>query len=99
LYIGRIKKRYGQGQAEGILFPNLPKVKERHLLTGLGMVLTPGIGKTIAKVSDKIRLVKPDKTIIDTAIQAIVFESQDILISGNYTNEDIPVGTEVWLIQ
>ncbi len=27
-YIGRIKKRYGQGQAEGILFPNLPKAPD-----------------------------------------------------------------------
>ena len=74
-------------------------VEDRFLITGLGIVLAPGLGKTMAKVNDKIRLIKPDKTTIDTTIQGIIFETKGILIGAHLTKADIPIGTEVWLVE
>jgi len=74
-------------------------VEERFLITGIGLVLTPGLGDKKASINDKIRLVRPNKTIVDTKIPGITFESKDIQIEGNLTKEDVPIGTEVWLIE
>ena len=74
-------------------------VKETFLLTGLGIVLTPGLGDKMVRVGQNIRLIRPDRSIIHTTIQGITFETKDILLGGQLTKEDIPIGTEVWLIE
>jgi len=75
-------------------------VEETFLITGLGLVLTPGPGDKVklAKVGTKIKLVRPDKTELETVIIGIMFESQhDIAISSKLSRKDVPYGTEVWL--
>jgi hypothetical protein len=75
------------------------KVEETFLLTRIGLVLTPGPANNTAKISAKIRLIRPDKTIIDTKISGINFQTNNIVIKDNLKKEDVPIGTEVWLIE
>ncbi|RPD43433.1 hypothetical protein [Paracnuella aquatica] len=75
-------------------------VDETYMITGRGLLLTPGLGDKPAKIGDALELVKPDKTILRTVITGIVFnEHRDILVGANLTKEDVPIGTEVWLQQ
>lgn len=74
------------------------KVQDRFLLTDLGLVLTPESDYGKVKVGDIIRIVKPDKTLVSTTIKGIVFnEKLDILIGSEFTKEDVPIGSEIWL--
>ena len=74
------------------------KVEERFMMTGRGLILVPGLGDKTAKTGDKIRIIRPDNSIIETVIKGIAFNSnRDILIGGELTKEDVPVGSEVWL--
>ena len=73
-------------------------VDNTFMITGRGLILTPGLGKNYVKVGAKIKLVRPDKSIIETTIRGISFnENFDILVGANLTKDDIPAGTEVWL--
>jgi hypothetical protein len=75
------------------------KVENQFTITGRGLILTPGLGDNVKFVTTgtEIRLVRPDKSELITAIKGITFEgNHDILISGEFTKEDVPVGTEVW---
>jgi hypothetical protein len=73
-------------------------VKETFMITGRGLILGPGLGKNFTKVGTKIKLVKPDKSIIETTIRGISFNGDhDILVDSTLTKSDVPIGTEVWL--
>lgn len=68
------------------------------MITGRGLLLTPGLQDKSAKIGDRLKLVKPDKTILVTVITGIVFnDRRDILVGSNLTKDDVPIGTEVWL--
>jgi len=74
------------------------KVEDRFMITGRGLMLTPGVGKMGRLIGAKIRLVRPDKTTVDTIIRGIeFFEPHPILVGGDLSKEDVPIGTEVWL--
>jgi hypothetical protein len=78
------------------------KVKERFVISDRGLVLTPGVDedkiKSI-KTGTEIRLVKPDKSEIKTLIIGISFNSEsNILLPLTITKDEVPVGTEVWVI-
>jgi hypothetical protein len=81
-------------------------VEEIFSVSGKGVILTPGFPKHIEKpvlIGSKIRLIKPDKSEIITEITGIDFKAfynrNPILIGNKITKEEIPVGTEVWLIE
>jgi len=70
------------------------------MITGRGVVLMPGLGENAhyVKTGSKLRLVRPDKSEMQTTIQGITFNDQhDILLAPEVTKEDVPIGTEVWL--
>ena len=68
------------------------------MVTGHGLILTPGLGDKKASVGDSLKIIRPDQTILETTIKGIGFnEFRDILISEGLTKEDIPIGSEVWL--
>lgn len=75
------------------------KVEQTFLITGLGLVLTPGLGnKNIATPGTKIKLVRPDKTVLRTHIHGVTFEGKHAISVGqNFTKDDVPIGTEVWI--
>jgi len=75
------------------------KVQNQFVITGHGLILTPGLGDNVKYVSigTKIKLIKPDKSEVITTILGITFEgNNDILISSEFSKTDIPIGTEVW---
>jgi translation elongation factor EF-Tu-like GTPase len=73
-------------------------VEERFMITGRGLVLVPGLGNKMAKIGDKIKIVRPDQSTIEKIIQGISFnEFRDILVDPGLTKEDVPIGSEVWL--
>jgi len=75
------------------------KVEDRFMISGRGLILTPGLGDKwgIAKTGTEIKLIRPDKSEIKTRIHGVTFEGQhDILVSPELTKDQVPVGTEVW---
>ncbi|MDX2111880.1 MAG: hypothetical protein SFY80_16750 [Verrucomicrobiota bacterium] len=88
------------------------KVEDRFQLTGRGCVLVPGIphepSLPIVRVSDKIMLTRPDGSKILTHIASIEMVNYHtkpqkvavpICLPSEFSTEDIPKGTEVFLIQ
>jgi hypothetical protein len=74
-------------------------VEATFVITGRGLILYPGFGKNFAKVGSKIQLIRPDQSIIETQIRGITFsDKHDILVGENVKKEDVPLGTEVWLM-
>ena len=74
------------------------RVKERYMVTERGLILAPGLGDKKAKINDKIKIVRPDNSIIETTIKGISFNlNRDILVDSTLTKEDVPIGSEVWL--
>lgn len=70
------------------------------MITGRGVVLTPGLGEKFRYVTygSRIKLVRPDKSELITSIQGITFNGDhDILVGPEVTKADVPTGTEVWL--
>ncbi|MBA4241488.1 MAG: hypothetical protein C0448_12240 [Sphingobacteriaceae bacterium] len=77
-------------------------VENKFAITDRGLILTPGLGDKVKLVEtgSKIKLVRPDKTEIETKITGIGFEgNHDIIISSEITTEQIPIGTEVWTVE
>jgi hypothetical protein len=75
-------------------------VTEAFMITGRGVVLTPGLGENVryVRTGSRIKLVRPDKSELRTTIQGITFNDQhDILLAPDVTKADVPTGTEVWL--
>lgn len=75
-------------------------VEERYMLTNIGLALLPGPGNTRVKVGDKIKIVRPDSTAIESVIVAIAFhDKKSLVVDRTIKKEDVPPGSEVWLIQ
>jgi len=68
-------------------------------ITGRGVVQLHGLGKNFVRAGTPIRLVRPDKSALDTKIAGITFETRDILLGPEVRKEDVPVGTEVRTIE
>jgi hypothetical protein len=88
------------------------KVQDRFQLTGRGCVLVPGIpdepSLPTVRVEDKIMLMRPDGSKILTHIASIEMVNYrtkqeriaaPICLPSDLSTEDIPKGTEVFLIQ
>jgi len=76
------------------------KVEETFQITGRGLILTPGLGKNHARVGNKIRLILPDKSFIDTKIMGVEFGNGfPILVGSELKKGDVPADTEVWLYE
>ncbi|MBL7733616.1 MAG: hypothetical protein JNM88_20770 [Chitinophagaceae bacterium] len=80
----------------------LYKVEKTFKVKDRGYILTPGYSKPKLdenlkiKIGDSIKLQFPDGSYLATKITGINFNScYDILIDSL---EDIPIGTEIWLI-
>ena len=74
------------------------KVDDIFLITGRGLVLMLGIGNNNARVGDKIRIIKPDNSILEATIKGIGFSAtREILVGSDLSKDDIPIGSEVWL--
>lgn len=75
-------------------------VEQVFSITGRGVVLLPGLGKNVVRVGTIVRLVRPDGSTLDTKIRGIGFnEFRDILVGQELRKEDVPAGTEVWMIE
>ncbi|MFL9484814.1 hypothetical protein ACI6Q2_18665 [Chitinophagaceae bacterium LWZ2-11] len=75
-------------------------VEERFMLTGMGLLLTPGLGENFVKVGTKIKLIRPDKSVIEAFVKITAFNNyQSIGVGNQLTKDDVPVGTEVWLAE
>jgi hypothetical protein len=74
------------------------KVSDRFMITGRGLVLTPGLGEKKAAVGDKVKIIRPDGSVIHSIIRGISFSYQhDILVGADLTKDDVPVDSEIWL--
>jgi hypothetical protein len=74
------------------------KVEERYMLTGIGLTLVPGLGDKRARVNDKIKIVRPDNSVLETSIKGISFSGDfAISVGSEFTKGDVPIGSEVWL--
>lgn len=76
------------------------KVEQTFLITGRGVILLPGLGDKVKHIrtGEKIKLIRPDKTTLETIITGITFEGKhDICVGKDISKDDIPIGTEVWL--
>lgn len=87
-------------------------VEERFQISGRGCVLAPGAstepGSPIVKVGDPLRLKTPDGRVIDTRVLGIemlnfrripVRITAPILLPPELSAEDVPSGTEVYLMK
>ncbi len=75
-------------------------VEQAFLITGRGVVLLPGLGEKYIPVGSPIRLVRPDGSTLDTKIRGIGFnEFHDILVGQELRKEDVPIGTEAWMVE
>ena len=75
-------------------------VEQVFSITGRGIVVLPCIeGPVIVRVGTSIRPVRPDKSTLDTKIQGIGFNPRDILLGAEVRKDDVPIGTQVWLIE
>ncbi len=75
------------------------KVERTFMISGRGLTLLPGLGDKVkfVKTGTKIKLVRPDKSELFTTIKGITFEgNHDLLISSDFSKEQVPEGTEVW---
>lgn len=77
------------------------KVEDSFMITGRGLVLTPGLGENKANLGDKIKIIRPDKTIIETSIKGVTLFSikRYIYVGSSFTKEDVPINSDVWLIE
>jgi len=88
-------------------------VEDRFSIEGRGTVLAPGIPRNrdlpIVRDGARIQLRKPDLTIVDTFIKAIEMiryrpdvpaekRTTPILLPKDFHNHDVPIGTEVYLV-
>lgn len=69
------------------------------MITGVGLVLMADARSTKISTWSRIKLIRPDKTTLETVITHIGFENGDIAVGKNLTKQDVPIGTEVWLIE
>ena len=73
-------------------------VESTFLVPDSGLVLASGLKVKPVKPGDHIRIILPDKSIIETKIKGVLFlEDWAILIEKSLKKEDVPIGSEVWL--
>jgi hypothetical protein len=73
-------------------------VENTFMVTGRGLILTAGLRNKIIQTGNRIKLILPDKSEIETKIRGIDFwENFSILIGEDLQKKDVPIGTEVWL--
>ena len=72
-------------------------VRDTFTIPDRGLILGRGILNKSFKREDKIKLILPNKAVIETKITGIIPRFGDILIDKDFQKEDIPIGTEVWL--
>ena len=76
------------------------KVAETFRITGRGLALIPDTKYPYTATGSKIKLIHPDKTVLETKIIGIAFvEPCAVLIKDESESAAIPTGTEVWLIE
>jgi hypothetical protein len=74
-------------------------VDQTFNVTGRGLILTPGMGDKYTPIGSRIKLIRPDKSVMETTIRGISFDQyRNIMVGEELTKEDVPAGTEVWLI-
>lgn len=75
----------------------LLKVEEARVFADKGIFVLPRIVDYIVEEDTLVKLVRPDKTEI---IVNLPYFNNGLIILGdkNLTKEDVPIGTEVWLI-
>ena len=66
---------------------------------GLILCIKYNFERMFMTIGKKIKLVTPTGKELLTEIRGITFETMDILIENKYSKKDIPIGTEVWLIE
>ena len=77
------------------------KVKDRFYINDLGLILTPGIGDMVyeIKTGNKVKLIRPDKSELDSKIIGISTAGGfNILLDKRLKKDDVPIETEVWLV-
>ena len=72
------------------------KVEDRFMVTRIGLVLVPGCGDKKVSINDKIKIVRPDNSFIETTVMG-TSTNHDISVGNSLTKDDVPVGSEVWL--
>jgi translation elongation factor EF-Tu-like GTPase len=74
-------------------------VENIFLITYRGLVVTSGPKNRIVRIGDRIQLILPDKSVIQTKIKGLEFhENWAALLEKGLRKEDVPIGTEVWLL-
>ncbi len=69
------------------------------MITGRGLTLTPGVGNKHVITETKVKLIRPDTTELFSVIKGIGFDKgHSILLAADIKKEDVPIGTEVWLM-
>lgn len=73
------------------------KVEAHFTITLRGLTLCPGLGEIRVKMGSRIKIIRPDKTIVKAIIRGISFhEPHCISVGTELTKDDVPVGSEVW---
>lgn len=75
----------------------LGTVKNCVVIKGRGLVVSADIAGKRAKPGDTIRITRPDGKVITTQIAGISFEDMAVMIRGNFSEKDVPAGSEMWL--
>ena len=80
-------------------------IEDTSSIEGRGIVLLPGlepVGDEVFRAGDSVRILRPDKTELDTVMHGIEFLTKRtesilvIVLPEDVTKEDVPVGSEVW---
>lgn len=75
------------------------KVEEAFVISGRGILLHNAGVKKYIEPGKKIKLIRPDGTELETSVAGVVMkDNHDILVDDGIKKENVPVGTEVWLI-
>ena len=74
-------------------------VENTFMITGRGLIITAGPRNKTILTGNRIKLILPDNSEIETKIRGIDFwENFSILIGEELQKKDVPIGTEVWLL-
>ena len=75
------------------------KVQDTFVMTGKGLILTPGSNEHAICTGDPLLLITPHGNRITATVKGVTFgKRNDILIDDSFAKNDVPIGTEVWLI-
>ena len=78
------------------------RIKESFNLKGKGVILSLNLHSknAVVLIGDRIKLIKPNDEELLTKVYGLAYPNGnfDIMIESIYSEEDIPSGTEVWLL-